>query len=139
MVCVAAGNGNRDATLADDNQTPIKETGSILVGATAFDPTDNVPASFSNFGSTVVVCAPGDSLHDLTCASTADSAYRNGFGGTSGATPKVAGTAALILEMNSALSHNEVRDILSTTGLAIMGKAIGTFLQADAAVQRARP
>ena len=38
----------------------------------------------------MVVSAPGDLLHDLTCGQAADNTYRNKFGGTSGATPKVA-------------------------------------------------
>jgi subtilisin family serine protease len=87
-----------------------------------------------------VVCAPGDSAHDLTANSASDSAYRNDFGGTSGATPKVAGTAALMLAANPGLSHADVRRILSVTGAAVTpdpGKDVGTFLDAEAAVKQA--
>ena len=49
VVCVAAGNGDRDAGL-DDSGNPIQETGSILVGATAYNATQNQRAGFSNFG-----------------------------------------------------------------------------------------
>lgn len=139
VVCVAAGNGNRDAGI-DDSGNPIPDTGSILVGATAYDPTRNVRAGFSNWGPRIVVCAPGDSSHDLTCNSSSDTAYRNGFGGTSGATPKVAGTAALILSANPNLTHAQVRQILNSTGTAVItdpGKPVGTFLNADAAVRQA--
>lgn len=137
VVCVAAGNGDRDAGI-DDAGNPIPETGSILVGATAYDATENRRAGFSNFGQQVVVCAPGDGSHDLTCSSTSDSAYRNGFGGTSGATPKVAGTVALMLDLNPNLTHEEVRTILNTTGGAVVtdsGKPVGTFLNTEAAVR----
>ncbi|HEX9031025.1 MAG TPA: S8 family serine peptidase [Streptosporangiaceae bacterium] len=139
VVCVAAGNGDKDAGV-DDSGQPIPETGSILVGATAYDPAINKRAWFSNYGSRIVVCAPGDSSHDVTCDSGSDAAYRNGFGGTSGATPKVAGVAAMMLAANPALSHAEVRRILNVTGIAVTadpGKDVGTFLNAGAAVREA--
>ena len=139
IVCVAAGNGDKDAGL-DDSGNPIPDTGSILVGATAYDATQNKRAWFSNYGSRIVVCAPGDSAHDLTCDSASDTAYRNGFGGTSGATPKVAGVAALMLSANPSLTHAQVRSILSSTGTAVTpdpGKPVGTFLNAAGAVQQA--
>jgi hypothetical protein len=139
VVCVAAGNGDKDAGL-DDSGNPIPETGSILVGATAYDATQNKRAWFSNWGPRIVVSAPGDSAHDLTCDSTSDTAYRNGFGGTSGATPKVAGVAALVLSANSDLTHAEVRSVLHNTGSALVvdpGKPTGTFLNAGAAVTQA--
>jgi hypothetical protein len=139
VVCVAAGNGDRDAGV-DDSGNPIPETGSILVGATEYDPSQNVRAWFSNYGPRIVVCAPGDSDHDLTCSSTSDTAYTNDFGGTSGATPKVAGTAALMLAANPSLTHAEIRAVLRNTGTAVTtdaGKPVGTFLNADAAVTQA--
>jgi subtilisin family serine protease len=141
VVCVAAGNGNRDATIADDNLTPIPPTGSILVGATVYDPADNPRAWFSNFGSTVVVSAPGDSDHDVTCSASADTAYTNKFGGTSGATPKVAGTVALMLAVNPALSHDDIRDALFITGKRVTtapDKPVGSFLSAEGAVAHAK-
>ncbi len=139
VVCVAAGNGNRPADRTDSNE-PFDPTGSILVGATAYDANSNKRAQFSNYGSRVVVSAPGDVQHDLTCGQALDSSYRNGFGGTSGATPKVAGTVALMLSINPDLTPGDVRDILSGTGSALMedpGKPIGTFLNAEAAVAEA--
>ncbi|MEO1091011.1 MAG: S8 family serine peptidase, partial [Pseudomonadota bacterium] len=142
VVCVAAGNGNRDAGL-DDDGNPITATGSILVGATEYHATENRRASFSNYSARVTVAAPGDGSHDLTCSSAADDAFRNGFGGTSGATPKVAGTVALMLEANPSLSHAEIRTILNASGTAVTtdsGKPVGTFLNAEAAVlAAARP
>jgi subtilisin family serine protease len=139
VVCVAAGNGNRPADRTDSG-AQFDPTGSILVGATAYDPVSNKRAFFSNFGSRIVVSAPGDIDHDMTCGQASDQAYRNGFGGTSGATPKVAGTVALMLSVNPSLTHNEVRDILAGTGSTPTedpGKPIGTFLNTEAAVAEA--
>jgi len=139
VVCVAAGNGDRDAGI-DDQGNPIPDSGSILVGATEYHPTQNRRAGFSNFNARIAVCAPGDASHDLTCSSLADNAYRNGFGGTSGATPKVAATAALMLAVNPSLTHAQLRAVLIETGLAVVtdnAKPVGRLLDADAAVQRA--
>jgi len=139
VVCVAAGNGDKDAGVGDDG-LPITPTGSILVGATQYDPSQNVRASFSNFGSRIVVSAPGDSSHDVTCSTSSDDSYRNGFGGTSGATPKISGTVALMLEVNPSLTPATVQQILVATGSPIItddGKPIGVFLNAGAAVAQA--
>jgi hypothetical protein len=142
VVCVAAGNGTHDAGL-DDKGHPFCETGSILVGATVFDPDETVNrrACFSNWGERIVVSAPGDMGNDVSCSSGADNGYLNKFGGTSGATPKVAGAVALMLEANPGLTHSEVRDILRATGTHITDaelKPIGTFLNVEAAVCEAR-
>jgi len=139
VVCVAAGNGNRPADRNDSGE-PFDPTGSILVGATAYHEIQNKRAWFSNFGSRVVISAPGDPTHDLTCAQSGDSAYRNAFGGTSGATPKVAGVVALMLSVNPSLTHEDVRAILAGTGSPLVqdpGKPIGVFLNAEAAVAEA--
>ncbi len=139
VVVVAAGNGGTDAGVGDDNQ-PIEKTGSILVGATRYHQTQNRLALFSNHGSHVVLCAPGDSTYDLTASVASDRDYTPSFGGTSGAAAKVAGVAALLLEANPALTHAQVRDILRSTGSALLpshGFNAGTFLDARAAVAKA--
>lgn len=143
VVCVAAGNGDVDAGLADDGVTPIKPTGSILVGATAFDPAKNPRATApggqsSNWGTRIVVSAPGDCAHDVTCGDVSKSDYINAFGGTSGAAAKVAGAVALMLEANPALTPDQVRSILVITGSPLnTDKPIGVFLNVSAAVTAA--
>jgi subtilisin family serine protease len=139
VVCVPAGNGNRDAA-----ENVAIETGSILVSATLFnpDPAINEKTIRSNWGLSVVVSAPGDSSRDITCGAGSDTQYID-FGGTSGATPKVAGTVALMLEANPQLHHAEIRDILNATGTPITDpgpqpRPIGTFLNAEAAIREAQ-
>ena len=139
VVVVTAGNGDRRVDLGDSG-APFEPTGSILVGATVFDAQVNRRADFSNYGDDVVVSAPGDQVHDVTCGPSGDNTYWNTFGGTSGAAAKVAGTVALMLSVNRHLSHDEVRDILRTTGSNIITEAdkpVGKFLNAEAAVVEA--
>ena len=141
VVCVAAGNGGKDASLADDG-TPIPETGSILVGATGFDPAANPRAVWgteaSNFGARITVSAPGDATNDITCRNLGIDDYTSGFGGTSGAAAKVAGVIALMLEANNKLTHDQVKQILGQNGTALAdGEPMGMFLNALAVVQSA--
>jgi len=143
VVCVAAGNGGKDVSVDDDgNAIPV--TGSILVAATLYNdlrtnPRATAGLAASNWGDRVAVCAPGDSNHDITCSPTAPN-YTSSFGGTSGAAAKVAGTIALMLQVNPNLTQAEVKSILSTTGSDPAPEAnrpIGKFLDADAAVAAA--
>jgi subtilisin family serine protease len=87
----------------------------------------------------MTVSAPGDKLHDLTCAPTSDSAYTNAFG-NSGAAPKVAGTVALMLGVNPKLTHQQARDILLLCPDVVdtdVSKPVGSFLNAKYAVEEA--
>lgn len=140
-VCVAAGDSGNDAGVDGTGQA-ITPTNSILVGATDYfdDPNDLQRSAHSNWGTRIVVSAPGDVSCDVTCCSCGIDRYRNNFGGTSGALPKVAGTVALMLEANNALTHDAVRNILSTCGPTIQSDPlhpIGCFLNAENAVQGA--
>lgn len=139
VVCVPAGNGNAsgDAGIGDDG-VAIPETGSILVGATKFDAVKDQRAN-SNGGNRVVVYAPGDRNFDVTCGFPGPG-YRNGFGGTSGATAKVAGVVALMLEKNDQLEHSEIREILKQSQKVVVDQgmnAVGVLLDADQAVGEA--
>lgn len=141
VVCVAAGNGDRDASIADDGSA-IPETGSILVGATAYADAGNPRAVWgteaSNWGDRITVSAPGDPLNDVTCRDQGPSDYTPGFGATSGAAAKVAGVIALMLEVNPSLTHDQVKQIVMNTGTALTNdRKMGVFINAGAAVQRA--
>lgn len=149
IVCVAAGNGNRDVSEADcdDSFGPchgeIFKPAGINVGATDFNDepfkVDDTGAG-TNFGEAVAVTAPGDPLRDLTCSDDLNSPfpYTSLFGGTSGAAAKVAGAIALMLQANSELKHAEVEQIFRNTGKPITSKPLGRLLNCEEAVLMAK-
>ncbi len=130
VVCVTAGNAGEDAGIAQ-NKEPIPESGSILVGATQYndDPTE-ILRSDSNWGSRVVVSAPGATGTDVTCCDCGIDKYRTSFGGTSGAAAKVAGAMALVLEAHPDITHYQIVDVLKTRmpQIATSDKPMGCFL-----------
>lgn len=134
VVCVPAGNGNRDAD-KDDEGADIPETGSILVGATTYE---NAP--LGNRGTRIAVYAPGDPEHDVTCTSLPER-HTNYFGGTSGAVAKVAGAVALLLEADNLLTPAEVKEHLQQSKIDIVdaeGVKVGVLLDCDYAVSSCR-
>lgn len=91
----------------------------------------SLKAQYSNWGREVWLCAPSDNWHPLDdsvytpglgiwttdneavgSGFTANSRYTGDFGGTSSATPLVAGVAALVISANPALSAAQVKDVL---------------------------
>ena len=136
VVCVPAGNNMFADPGKDADDVPIPETCSVLVGATVFDPDDNFAGS--SMGPRVVVYAPGDRNKDRTC-SPGDS-HTLSFGGTSGATAKVGGAVALMLEANPSLTPVEVRDILRHSTIPVLHEVeppIGVLLDCQQAVSEA--
>ncbi len=94
----------------------------ISVGAS--DPTDN-KASFSSYGETVDIFAPG--FQNLTTVRTGkgSSAFGGNYdklNGTSFAAPIVAGIAGLLLSKNPSLTNEEVRGILVSTTTLMAGQ-----------------
>lgn len=85
------------------------------IAVTACDSSDRF-AYFSNYGPEVDLIAPGVSIL---------STYRGGgyrtLSGTSMAAPHVTGTVALILQMNSALSPDQVMSVLASTAEYLPG------------------
>ncbi|TQV87197.1 S8 family serine peptidase [Aliikangiella coralliicola] len=81
---------------------------------------------YSNYGEGVSLCAPSNNSHTYyrdeveglgitTVKGTSNSSIRNDFGGTSSATPLVAGIAAMVISANPELTALEVIEILNTT------------------------
>jgi serine protease len=117
-VVVAAGNSNANAS----NFTPANCSGVITVAAVG---RNGGKASYSNFGATVEVAAPGGSggvnsvlstLNAGTMGPGADSYAL--YNGTSMATPHVSGVVALMLSVKPTLTPDQVTSILQSTARA---------------------
>ena len=90
----------------------------IAVGST--NPDDSRTAPFfwdpnsgSNYGPHIDVVAPGNYMYGLS--STSDTWYGSYWGGTSQATPLVAGVVSLLFAQNPSLTFDEIRTILRET------------------------
>ena len=117
VVVVAAGNESEDVA----NSSPANCDGVIAVAAVG---RTGARASYSNFGSLVTLAAPGGDGTDGVISTVnagrtvATTDALAAFQGTSMATPHVAGVAALMLSVNSALKPDEVATILKSTSRA---------------------
>jgi subtilisin family serine protease len=117
-VFFAAGNGNEPLEL--DGYASYENV--IAVAACT---NDNEKAWYSDYGENVWVTAPssGGTLDIFTVDRTgplgynATSDYTHDFGGTSSATPLVAGVAALMLSVNPDLTVTQIKEILRDTAV----------------------
>jgi subtilisin family serine protease len=101
---VAAGNSNANAA----NYSPARVATAITVGATT---STDARASYSNYGSTLDIFAPGSSITSAWYTSTSAT---NTISGTSMASPHVAGAAALVLSRNPSYTPAQVSSALTT-------------------------
>ncbi|MDP6685587.1 MAG: S8 family serine peptidase, partial [Candidatus Omnitrophota bacterium] len=104
VVVTSAGNDSLPADLGFIAQTPY----SLTVGAAGYTEDGDIgPATFSNFGYMVQVCAPGTDIYSGTAHPEGNS-YEL-LAGTSMASPIVAGLAGLIISANPDIKPSEVR------------------------------
>ncbi len=105
VVVCAAGNDN-----ITNPHYPAAYSNSISVSAST---SRNTKASYSNYGNTIDIAAPGDKVLQNTFSGEDEGYYF--FAGTSMASPHVAGVAALIKSKNQSLTNIEIRSILENT------------------------
>ena len=123
VIVFAAGNDSHDI---DD--PPRTRAGFAIhpdVIAVAASNSRDRQSDYSNFGDQIWVCAPSSGAGGLGIVTTdrrGSSGYQSGdyttvrrFGGTSSATPLVAGICALMLSVNPDLTAEEVKEILKDT------------------------
>lgn len=113
---VAAGNDGSDSCI----YSPARVPGAITVGATT---ATNTRAPYSNFGGCVDLFAPGDFI---LSDSIADDSATMVMAGSSMAAPHVAGTVALLLSVNPALSPADVSTLLRSAATADAIAEVGT-------------
>ncbi len=140
VIVQAAGNDFLNANGDSVNASRF----TITVGATdEFGYT----ADYSNFGVSLLLTAPAASVttdvdgtggndgYNDGSESIGDDDYTNTFGGTSAATPTVAGVIALMLEANPGLGWRDVQNILALsaaqTGSELDGSNPGAFEVGD--------
>ncbi|OLN92804.1 Alkaline protease 1-like protein 1 [Colletotrichum chlorophyti] len=118
---VAAGNENQDA----GNTSPASAPSAITVGA--IDARNDRKASFSNFGSSVDIFAPGVNI--LSVGITSNTAT-NTLSGTSMASPHVAGLAAYLMSLENLNTVKEVTDrmlsLAQASGASVQRNTPGT-------------
>ena len=113
---VAAGNSKVDACTT----SPASEPSAITVGATD---SNDVRASYSNFGKCLDIFAPGSSITSAWYTGSNAAAI---LSGTSMASPHVTGVAALALAANPAATPTDVAAFLTSRASANQLTSIGT-------------
>ena len=104
----------------DDYLNDPKVSSWITVGANSWKPTKDFIADFSNYGDqSVDLFAPGVDIY----STTPDSSYDR-LGGTSMASPVVAGAAALIMAYYPNLNAEQVKTVLLDSSTKFNGKKV---------------
>ncbi|MEM9222074.1 MAG: S8 family serine peptidase [Pseudomonadota bacterium] len=128
----AAGNSNYNANSEDI------QTSRAVISVAAYDNTGDA-SWYSNHGANILVSAPsnGGTLGQTTTDLTGDGAgdysngdYTSGFGGTSGASPVVAGVVALMLDANPNLGWRDVQNIIANSAHEV-GSGVGGVQTSD--------
>ncbi len=115
--------GNEDRPLKGEKDNEVSHQGFALhadVMAIAASNSLDRRSSYSNFGPQIAVCAPSSGSPGRGVVTTdrrgasgySNTDYTHSFGGTSSATPLVAGLAGLILSLDNKLSSAQVREVI---------------------------
>ncbi|MHC4459802.1 MAG: S8 family serine peptidase [Planctomycetota bacterium] len=128
--------GNTAANISHWNNNTIADHDKVITvaasintdvrsGYSCFDPAIDICAPSSGDAAQTVAGAPGKVTTDIVGGGNlaghtgAPLSYRDNFGGTSSATPLVAGVGALMLSINPQLSWVQVRELLINTAVKI--------------------
>ncbi len=106
---IVCGSGNDSSSIV----YPASHESTIAVGAVG---SNDIRASFSNYGEGLDLVAPGV---DIKSTAMADSGYYKTSEGTSYAAPHVSGVVALMLSVNPNLTPTSIRTILNSTATKI--------------------
>ena len=113
-ILIITSSGNDGVSLDDTPMYPSSYNLDNVVSVAAIDTLGEL-ASFSNFGSMVTLAAPGKSV--VTTSAPPDEAYTQ-VQGTSYATPRVSGAAALLMAEYPNLTPAQVKQLLLSASRA---------------------
>ena len=120
VVVAAAGNDNVGSLSYPANYSTV-----VAVGASD---SNDVRASFSNYGSNLALLAPGTSICSTSWSNANQtSRYTCGSAGTSFSSPIVAGSVALLLSQDSSLTPAQVKTALTATATKVGGMSGQSF------------
>ncbi|MCA6442957.1 MAG: S8 family serine peptidase [Bacteroidetes bacterium] len=122
IVIAAAGNSNTNALHYPAAYNNVYSVASVGTGPSAPWGTLNVKSGFSNYGTWVDICAPGENIRSTYPANTYG--YSSG---TSMATPCVAGLAALMLSRSPQMTATDVLNCINSTAVNIYPVNSGTL------------
>lgn len=140
VICFAAGNENSDINDPSGRSLNGFAIHPNVIAVAACNSRDE-RSHYSNFGDAISVCAPSNGRGGRGVV-TADvqgtfnrngqaiesgyspGAFTDGFGGTSSATPLVAGVCALLLSVNPTLTASQIKSLIQETARKI-GPASG--------------